>query len=48
MSKRISTQGLRLKHSGMGLSLRGANAILYLGCATPSRRLDNFWEDHAV
>lgn len=40
--------GLRLKRSGMEWSLRGANAILSLRCATLSRRLEDYWEDRAA
>jgi hypothetical protein len=43
-----SVVGLRLKRSGMEWSLRGANAILSLRCATLSRRLEDYWEDRAA
>jgi len=43
-----SIVGLRLKRSGMEWSLRGANAILSLRCATLSRRLEDYWEDRAA
>lgn len=43
-----SIVGLRLKRSGMEWSLRGANAILALRCATLSRRLEDYWEDRAA
>jgi hypothetical protein len=40
--------GQRLKNSGMFWSVRGANAILALRCATLSNRFENFWENRAA
>ena len=40
--------GLRLKRSGMEWTVRGANAILSLRCATYSGRLEDYWEDRAA
>jgi len=40
--------GLRLKRSGMEWSLRGANAILSLRCASLSGRIVDYWEDRAA
>lgn len=39
--------GQRLKQSGMEWTVRGANAILALRCATLSRRTEDFWEQRA-
>jgi hypothetical protein len=43
-----SLVGLRLKRSGMEWSLRGANSILSLRCATSSNLLENYWESRAA
>lgn len=40
--------GLRLKRSGMEWTVRGANAILSLRCATYSGRLEDYWEDRVA
>lgn len=40
--------GKRLKQSGMEWSLRGANAIISLRCATLSKRIEDFWESRAA
>ena len=39
--------GQRLKQSGMEWTVRGANAIIALRCATLSRRAEEFWEQRA-
>ena len=36
--------GHRLKQSGMEWTVRGANAIIALRCATLSNRFEDFWE----
>lgn len=36
--------GQRLKQSGMEWTVRGANAIIALRCATLSKRIEDFWE----
>ena len=43
-----SIVGLRLKRSGMEWSLRGANSILSLRCATLSNILEDYWESRAA
>jgi len=40
--------GQRLKQSGMEWTVRGANAIIALRCATLSNRFDDFWEQQAA
>lgn len=40
--------GKRLKNSGMFWSLRGANAILALGCCIRSNRFEDFWQAQAA
>lgn len=43
-----SVIGQRLKQSGMEWSVRGANAILSLRCATFSGRLEQYWENRVA
>jgi hypothetical protein len=40
--------GQRLKQSGMEWTVRGANAIIALRCATLSNRIEDFWEQRAT
>lgn len=40
--------GQRLKQSGMEWTVRGANAIITLRCATLSGRAEDFWEQRAA
>ena len=40
--------GKRLKQSGMEWTVRGANAILALRCATLSHRFQDYWEERAA
>ncbi len=40
--------GHRLKQSGMEWTVRGANAILALRCATLSNRIEDFWEQRTA
>jgi hypothetical protein len=40
--------GQRLKQSGMEWTVRGANAIIALRCATLSGRAEDFWEQRAA
>ncbi len=40
--------GQRLKQSGMEWTVRGANAIIALRCATLSNRIDDFWEQRTA
>ena len=40
--------GKRLKQSGMEWTVRGANAIIALRCATLSRRFQDYWDDRAA
>jgi hypothetical protein len=40
--------GQRLKQSGMEWTLRGANAIIALRCATLSNRTEQYWEQRAA
>ena len=39
-----SVIGQRFKQSGMGWTVRGANAILALRCLHKSGRIEDFWE----
>lgn len=40
--------GQRLKQSGMEWTVRGANAIIALRCATLSNRTEEYWEQRAA
>jgi hypothetical protein len=40
--------GARLKQSGMGWTIKGANAILSLRCTILSGRFEDFWESRAA
>ena len=40
--------GQRLKQSGMEWTVRGANAIIALRCATVSGRTEDYWEQRAA
>jgi len=40
--------GQRLKQSGMEWTVRGANAIIALRCATLSNRVEDYWETRAA
>jgi len=40
--------GKRLKQSGMEWTVRGANAIVALRCATLSRRFQDYWDARAA
>jgi hypothetical protein len=40
--------GARLKQSGMEWTVKGANAIIALRCATLSDRFEDFWESRAA
>lgn len=40
--------GKRLKQSGMEWTVRGANAIIALGCVTESARLEDYWEQRVI
>lgn len=40
--------GQRLKQSGMEWTVRGANAIIALRCATVSNRTENYWEQRVA
>jgi hypothetical protein len=40
--------GHRLKQSGMEWTVRGANAIIALRCATLSNRIDDFWDQRTA
>jgi hypothetical protein len=37
--------GHRLKQSGLGWTVRGANAIISLRCTILSNRFEDFWQD---